>query len=126
MKKLVLIIIPILLVSCSKTPEVIGLTCKEDGKDRVHSVRIDLLTSTMTIVGRDKETTLNITATENEITHREIKERDEQKLIRQWVIDRRTLRMTSLNYFENQDKSTETISKDSGQCKLLEIPERQI
>ena len=80
----------------------------------------------MTIVGRDKETTLNITATENEITHRQIEEMDEQKHIRQLVIDRRTLRMTSLSYFEKQDKSTETISKGSAQCKLLEIPERQI
>ena len=72
------------------------------------------------------EKTLNITATENETTHRQIEEMDEQKHIRQLVIDRRTLRMTSLSYFEKQDKSTEIISKDSAQCYLLEIPERQI
>jgi hypothetical protein len=75
MKKLVLISIPILLVSCSNKPEAFDLVCKEDGRNREHNVRIDLLNSTMT----DRDVTRSLEITENEMTSREIEEAGEQR-----------------------------------------------
>lgn len=64
MKKIVLISIPILLASCSDKSEAFDLVCKEDGRNREHIVRIDLLNSAMT----DRDVTRSLEITENEIT----------------------------------------------------------
>jgi hypothetical protein len=123
-KKIVLISIPILLVSCSDKPEVFDLVCKEDGRNREHNVRIDLLNSTMT----NRDFTRSLEITENEMTSREIEEaieeEGEQHLIQEIVLDRRTLVMTVTSTLETQGEYTDTISDKSFQCELL--PERQL
>jgi hypothetical protein len=121
-KKLILIMLPIFLVSCSKSPDVTDLFCKEGGRDKEHLLRIDFVNSTMT----DSDFTLSMDITENEMTSREIEEVGEKNLIQEIVIDRRTLVITTTSKLEIQDKYIETISEKKFQCELLLIPERQI
>lgn len=124
MRPFALLVTAIFIVSCSKSPDVIELLCKEDGEDKERVLIVDFINST--ISSKDSNEIRNVDVMENEIIYRNVQQNGEAKDINEIILDRRTLILTVSNYVEIQNQETLNIVDKKFQCKVLEVPDRQI